>query len=133
MMNGNNQPYPLTTWLGNADFCIIAAADFACDVLAHTLQDGPIDLLCPDFNLTSAKTDSSNIRAEISSKIIRPASPLVLDTLFNQLCPGYSKEPHTTLDHVRQTYNNQNGNTVFLSIYDYYTPILAASRPFIDM
>ena len=119
MMNGNNQLYCLTTWHGNADLHVIAASDFACDVLAHTLQDGPIDLLCPDFNLTSAKTDSSNIRAEISSKIIRPASPLVLDTLFNQLCPGYSKEPHTTLDHVRQTYNNQNGNTVFSIIYDY--------------
>jgi hypothetical protein len=133
MMNGNDQPYRLTTWLGNADLRAIAAADFACDVLVHTLQNGPIDLLRPDFNLTSAKTDSSNIEAEISSKIIRLASPLVLDTLFNQLCPGYSKEPHATLDHVRQTYDDQNGNTVFSSVYDYYTQILAASCPFIDM
>jgi hypothetical protein len=101
--------------------------------LAHTLQDGPINLLHPDFNLTSVKTDLSNIEAEISSKIIRLASPLVLDTLFNQLCPGYSKKPHATLDHVRQTYNDQNGNTVFSSIYDYYTQILAASCPFIHM
>ncbi len=107
MMNGNNQPYPLTIWLGNADFCAIAAANFACDVLAHTLQDGPINLLCPDFNLTSAKTDSSNIEAEISSRIIRLASPSVINTLFKQLCPGYSKEPHGALDHVQQTYNNQ--------------------------
>ncbi len=133
MMNGNNQPYRLTTWLGNADLRAIAAADFARDVLAHTLQDGPIDLLQPDFNLTSAKTDSSNIEAEISSKIIRLASPSVLDTLFNQLCPGYLKEPHVVLNHVRQTYDDQNGNTVFSSVYDYYTQILAASCPFIDM
>jgi hypothetical protein len=75
MMNGNNQSFCLTTWLGNADLRAIAAAYFAHDVLADTLQDGPIDLLHPDFNLTSAKMDSSNIEEEISSKIIRLASP----------------------------------------------------------
>ncbi len=111
----------------------IPAAEFAQDVLAHTLQDGPIDLLCPDFNLTSAKMDSTNIKAEISSKIIRLATPSVLDSLFNQLCPGYSKEPHTALNHVRQIYNDANGNKVFSSVYNYYTQILAVSCPFIDM
>jgi hypothetical protein len=89
--------------------------------LAHTLQDGPIDLLRPDFNLTSAKTDSTNIEVAISSKIIHLATPSVFDTLFNQLCPGYSKEPHATLDHVRQTYDDLNGNKVFSSVYNYYT------------
>jgi hypothetical protein len=133
MQNGNYQNYRLTSWLGNADLCAISATNFTRDVLAHTLQDGPIDLLCPDFNLTSAKTDSTIIEAEISSKIIRLATPLVLDSLFNQLCPGYSKEPHAALDHVWQTYDDSNGNKVFSSVYDYYTQILAASRPFIDM
>ncbi len=70
---------------------------------------------------------------EISSKIIRLTSSLVLDTLFNQLCQGYSKEPHTALDPVRQTYDNLNSNTVFSSAYNYYTKIIATSRPFIDM
>ncbi len=83
MTNSNIQPYCLTTWLDDADLCTIPAANFARDVLAHTLQDGPINLLRPDFNLTSAMTDSGNIKAEISSKTIRLASPLVLDTLFN--------------------------------------------------
>jgi hypothetical protein len=76
---------------------------------------------------------NNNIEAEISSNIIRLASPLVLDILFNQLCTGYSKEPHAALNHVRQTYNNQNSVTVFSSVYNYYTQILAASRPFINM
>ena len=133
MMNGNNQPYCLTTWLGDADFRAIAATHFARDVLAHTLKDKPIDLLRPDFNLTSAKMDSSNIKAEISSKIIRLASPSVLDTLFNKLCSGYSKEPHAYLNHVKHTYNDQKSNTVFSSIYNYYTQILAASCPFINI
>ncbi len=134
MMNGINQPYCLTTWLGDADLRAIAATNFARDVLVHTLQEGPIDLLRLNFNLTSSKMDSSNTEAEISSKIVCLASPSsVLGTLFNQLFPGYSKEPHAALYHVRQTYVNQNGNTVFSSVYDYYTQILVASCPFIDM
>jgi len=108
------------------------AAEFSRDILTVTLQDGPIDLLHPDFNLTSAKTDSTTIAAEISSKIIRLATPSILDHLFNQLCPWYSKEPHAALDHIRQTYDDATGNTIFSLVYEYYTRILAASRPFIN-
>lgn len=54
LTNGNNQAYRLTTFLGPGDLRAIAAADFERDILAHTLQDGPIDLLSPTFNLTSA-------------------------------------------------------------------------------
>jgi hypothetical protein len=52
--------------------------------------------------------------------------------LNNPLCPVYSKEPQATLNHARQIYNDVNGNTVFSSVYEYYTQILAASCPFID-
>ncbi len=79
-----------------------------------------------------AKTDSTAIEAEIKSKIIRLATPLVPDHLFNQLCLGYSKEPHAAFDHIQQTYNDAEGNTIFSLEYDYYTQILAASRPFMD-
>ena len=132
MINGAGGAYCLTTFLGLGDICLIPAAEFSRDILTVTLQDGPIDLLRPDFNLTIAKTDSTTIAAEISSKIIRLATPSILDHLFNQLCPGYSKEPHAALDHIRQTYDDATGNTIFSSVYEYYTRILAASRPFID-
>ena len=132
LTNGSGTAYRLTTFLGPDNIRLIPAAEFSRDILAVTLQDGPIDLLRPDFNLTSAKTDSTTIATEISSKIIRLATPSILDHLFNQLCPGYSKEPHAALDHIRQTYDDATGNTIFSSVYEYYTRILAASRPFID-
>jgi hypothetical protein len=106
--------------------------EFSRNILGVTLQNGPINLLCPNFNLTSAKTDSTTIEAEIRSKIVKLATPSVLDHPFNQLCPGYSKEPHAALDHLRQTYKDTSGNTIFMSASDYCTQILAASRPFID-
>jgi hypothetical protein len=131
-MNERSQPYCLMSWLGNTYLCAMSAAYLTCNVLSHTLQDGPINLLCPKFNLTLAKTDSTAIEAEISFKIICLATPLVLDSLFNQLCPGYSNKLHAALNHVQQTYDNVNGNAVFSSVYEYYTRILAASCPFID-
>jgi hypothetical protein len=132
LTNGSGTAYRLTTFLSPDNIRLIPAAEFSRDILAVTLQDGPIDLLCPDFNLTNAKTDSTTIAAKINSKIIRLATPSVLDHLFNQLCPGYSKEPHAALDHIRQTYDDATGNTIFSSVYEYYTRILAASCPFID-
>jgi hypothetical protein len=86
---------------------------FSCNILGITLQDCPLNLLSSDFNLTSAKTDSATIKAEIISKIIKLATPSVLDHRFNQLCPGYSKEPHMALNHIQQTYKDARGNTIF--------------------
>ncbi len=132
MTNERSKPYCLTSWLGNADLRAMSATNLTHNVLSLTLQDRPIDPLCPKFNLTLAKMDSTTIKAEISSKIVCLATPLVLNSLFNQLCPGYSKKPHAALDHIRQTYGNANGNTVFSSVYEYYTQILVASCPFIN-
>jgi hypothetical protein len=132
MINGVNGAYCLTTFLGPDDIRLMSREEFSCDILGVTLQDGPINLLCPDFNLTSTKMDSTTIEAAISPKIICLATPSILDHLFNQLCPGYSKEPHAALDHIWQTYNNATGNMIFSPVFDYYTQILAASRPFIN-
>ncbi len=121
MINSAGGAYRLTTFLGPDNIRLIPAAEFSRVILSVTLQDGPMDLLRPDFNLTSTKTDSTTIASEISSKIIRLATPSILDHLFNQLCPGYSKESHAALDHIRQTYNDATGNTIFSSVYEYYT------------
>jgi hypothetical protein len=132
MTNGHASPYRLTTYLGPDDIRTMPPDVFSRDILGITLQDGPINLLRPEFNLTAAKTDSTIIEAEINMNVIHLATQSVIDHLFNKLCPGYSKEPHAALNHIRQMYNDSNGNTVFSSVFEYYTQILAASRPFIN-
>jgi hypothetical protein len=132
IQNGNRGAYCLTTFLGPDGLHTIPNADFACDILATTLQDSPLDLLRPKFNLSSAKVYSTAIKAEISSKIISLVTPFVLGHLFNQFCTSYSKEPHTALNHIRQKYEDASGNTIFLSVYNYYNQILDASCPFMD-
>ncbi len=132
LVDGHQQQYRLTKVLGPDGICLMPPQEFSRDILGVTLQDDPIDLLCPNFNLTSAKTDSTTIKAEISSKIIKLATPSILDHLFNQLCPGHSKEPHAALNHIRQTYKDTSGNSIFSSVCKYCTQILAASCPFIN-
>jgi hypothetical protein len=80
----------------------------------------------------TARLDRTTLVSEICNKIIMLATPLVLNCLFNQLCPGYSKEPHAALDHIRQTYEDAEGNIIFQPVFDYYWQILSASHPFID-
>jgi hypothetical protein len=62
------------------------------------------------------KTDFTIIEAKINMKVIHLAAPSVIDHIFNQLCPGYSKELHAALNHIQQTNNDSNGNTVFSSV-----------------
>jgi hypothetical protein len=88
MTNGNSTPHCLTTYLGPDDIHTIPWDVSLHDILGITLQDGPINLLHPEFNLTAAKTDSTIIEAKIDMKVIRLATPSVIDHLFNQLCPG---------------------------------------------
>jgi hypothetical protein len=118
MPNGSGASYRLTTFLGPDNICLMPADTFSCNILGVTLQDGSLDLLCPNFNLKSAKMDSATIKAEISSKIIKLATPSVLDYLFNQLCPGYSKEPNAALDHIWKTYKYASGKLIFSSVSD---------------
>ena len=66
---------------------LIPAAEFSRDILTVTLQDGHIDLLHPDFNLTSVKTDSQTIAAESSLKIIRLATPFNLGSSVQPTLP----------------------------------------------
>jgi hypothetical protein len=121
MTNSNGALYCLITYLGPDDIRTMPLDVFLRNILGVTLLDGPIVLLCPKFNLMAAKTDSTIIKAKINIKVICLATPSVTDHLFNQLCPGYSKEPHAALDYIRQTYNDPNGNTVFSSVFEYYT------------
>jgi hypothetical protein len=112
----SNQPYHLMTYFGPGDLQAMAAKEIQHGILGITLQDGLVDLLSPMFNLPLARMDCTTLVSKISSKIIMLATPSNLECLFNQLCPGYSKEPHAALDHIRQTYEDTEGNTIFQSV-----------------
>jgi hypothetical protein len=132
MTIASNQAYHLTTYLDLGDLQAMVADKFQRDILSITLQDGQVNLLLPTFNLTLVGMDCTTLVLEICSKIIMLATPSVLECLFNQLCPGYSKEPQTALDHIQQMYEDTEGNTIFQLVFDYYSQILGTTCPFVD-
>jgi hypothetical protein len=59
------------------------------------------------------------------------AYPTVCKTLFTELCPNYSDQPHAAaLDLIKKVSTNSNGNLVSASIYAYHTRLMNAARPF---
>jgi len=130
MANGAGNAYNLTTFHGTADLRTLSSADVKTQILDYTLQDGPVLLQAASFGATGARTDSFAIRNEIQEKILRLASASICQTMFSELCPGYSIQPHAALDHIRQVHNDRDGNPVSSSVQAYYQQLMSASRPF---
>ena len=100
------------------------------NILNITLQDRPVNLLQAAFGLTSACNDSTALVLSINGKIMKLAYPTVCKTLFTELCPDYSAQPHAALDLIKQVSTDSNGNLVSASIYAYHTRLMNAVRPF---
>ena len=77
-----------------------------------------------------ARTDRTALQSEIKGKILRLAYPTICNTLFLELCPGYSNQPHAVLDHIRQVHFNCNGNQVVSTVQVYFQQLMNALRLF---
>ena len=130
MTNGAGTPYNLTTFHGSSDLRTLDSQGVQREITDFTLQDGPVELQAASFGATSARTESSAIRTEIQEKILRLASSSICHTMFTELCPGYSNQPHAALEHIRQVHTDKDGNPVSSSVQAYYQQLLNASRPF---
>jgi hypothetical protein len=104
MVNGTGAGYNLVMFHGADDLCTLQSAEVQATILDQTLQDGPYDLQPASFNLTIARTDGASLQSAIEGKILRLAYATVCNTLFLELCPGYSNQPHAALDHIRQVH-----------------------------
>jgi hypothetical protein len=115
LIDGSNKAYNLTTFTGAADLCTLSPSEIQRNLLSEMHQDGPFDLLQPAFNLTSCQTDSSVVYGnDLKTMVVKLASDSVHEQLFSELVPGYSMEPHSVLEHIWQSYVNDNGVTVNL-------------------
>jgi len=131
--NGVGAAYMLTTWLGPFDLRTMSTVSVQRDILGITHQDGPYDLLAPSFNLMSCRTDNTADYGELKSLVVRLASDTIHQTMFMELVPGYSIEPHNVLEHIWHCYVDVDGNAVKLGAQVYYSTFLNAIRSFYDL
>jgi hypothetical protein len=130
LMNGNGMQYSITMFIGPGDLQMLSPPDVRAQILDLTIQGNPLDLLPQSFNVRSARTDSIALQMEINQKILRLASPMICNTLFTELCPGYSSQPHATLKHIRQILTNAAGNQVVSTVQAYFQQLMSAAHPF---
>ena len=99
------------------------------DILDITLQGGPVDLQPAAFGLTYAHTNGIILRTVVNRKIIKLAYLTICKTLFTELCPDYSNQPHAALDLIKQVSFDRDGNQAVASVYAYHTILMNAARP----
>ncbi len=130
MNTGTSQSYNLTTWQGHENLKVLSCEVVQTDILDITLQDGPVDLQPAAFGLTSACTEGTVLGSSIDGKIMKLAYATVCKTMFTELCPDYSDQPHAALDLIKQVYIDPNGNSVSAPISAYYMRLMNSARPF---
>jgi hypothetical protein len=99
-------------------------------ILDITLQDGPITLCKADFILGKANINSISVQELICAKILKLGFKQICHSIFLQLCPGYSDQPHAALDHICQSLAGPNGQSVTSTVIEFYQCLMNASRPF---
>ncbi len=99
-------------------------------ILDPCLQDGPVLLKASDFNSRIANTDSLDISLDIEQKILKLAWHQLCTSVFAEICPGYSSQPHAALDHIKQSYVDTEGNMVSTPVFAYYQRMMNGMRPF---
>ena len=130
MVNNVGNPYQLVTYHGPDDLRTLTPEQVTRDILQQVHQDNPLLLRASQFNLTAASTDSIELMSSINDRILRLAYPQIVHSLFNELCPNYSDQPHAALEQVKQTFTDQDGVTHTSSVHAYYQKMRAAARPF---
>ncbi len=113
LVNDSRVNYTLLMFNGPADLRTLTPTEVRTQILDLTLQQDPLDLLPPSFNVRKARTDSTALRIDIDSKILHLVFATIYNTLFMELCPGYSNKPHAVLDHIRQVHVDAAGNQVY--------------------
>jgi hypothetical protein len=88
LTNGTGSAYTLLTFHGVSDLRKLSPANVQAQLLKVMFQDGPIDLQPARFNLSSARTDFTELRSEIEAKILWLSFSTVCNALFLELCPG---------------------------------------------
>ncbi len=130
MTNGNGGAYTLVSYLGPTDLRTLTPPKDKAQILDVCLQDGPVLLQASNFNLATANTDANAFAINTERKILKIAWHQICTSIFNEICPEYSNQPQAALEHIKQSYQDGDGNVVCTPAFAYYQRMMNAMQPF---
>jgi hypothetical protein len=130
MVNSNNGDYTLVSYLGPDDLRLLTPPKVKAQILNLCHQDGPVLFQASNFNLALANTDAHSFAIKNEQKILNIAWHQICTSIFNEICPEYSNQPQAALKHIKQSYQDANGNVICTPAFAYYQRVMNAMRPF---
>ncbi len=130
VVDSGSHNYDLTTWYGAANFRTLLPAQVRASILNPCLHDGLITLCATNINLNNVQIDDTSITKIIQAKILKLRFRQICASVFQQLCPGYSNQPHAAIKHIRQSAPGPNGQLIMATTIKYYQQMLNATQPF---
>ncbi len=100
MANGLGAVYVLTMFHGPANINTMTAHKVLEEIIHPCLQRSPITLSGADFNLQEANINSNMVKDQLITKLLLLGFNAICASVFAVLCPGYSDQPHTVLEHI---------------------------------
>lgn len=129
VLDGAANPRSLVTFHGAADLRTLSVDQIQDDILSLVPQDAPVGLAEAPFNVTNALVDET-IMESISRSILKLAVSTFEKEVFLHLCPGYTNKPHASIEGISQTYPDEHGNIVCMTVAQYSSVLQNAARPF---
>jgi hypothetical protein len=113
-----------------ANLATLTPVQVCADVLEPCLHDGPITLKAANFNLQDVQINDTSVLKTIQAKILKLCFKQICTYVFNQLCPGYSDQPHAAIEHIHQSAPGPDGQLITATTIEYYQRMLNTERAF---
>ena len=109
----------------------LTPAEFKNQVLLPCGTNGPAKLKAPDMGGGACGYDEAAKGKELKERIISVGSESIYLKLREQLAPGFHTSVFATVEKITMAYKDDEGNSVSLTVHEFYNAMLRAASTFI--
>ncbi|KAL3803007.1 hypothetical protein HJC23_008983 [Cyclotella cryptica] len=111
---------------------LLNTAEFCYQVLVPSGVGGPCGLLPRALGSTECTIDEINKWQQLQFKIASAAQYSIYHNLCEHLAPGFSATAFTTCKKITMAFQDEDGNSISLTILEYYNALLQGAVTFLE-
>lgn len=111
----------------------LSKEEFKEQILIPEGVNGPAKLMPADLGGGSCKLDEEGKARELQDRILQVANESIYHKLCEHVAPGHTTTLHSAVEKIKMSYVDENGNTVSLSVMEYYEAKMRGAIPFAEM